>query len=191
MPQPLQPIRSTAVVPYDPAWAAAYQAAAAEIAAVLGAELVAIHHAGSTAIPGIRAKPIIDLVVEVRQLDAMDAAAEALGALGYVAWGEHGIPLRRFFTKSSGPMRTHNLHSFPIGHPEIRRMLNFRDYLWVHPDDAQAYSQLKQDLARRFPTDIESYTLGKTVFIEEIVRRAEAWRARNEEAGGTGDPGAT
>ena len=181
-PPPLQPIRSTAVVPHDPAWAAAYEAAAAEIGAVLGAQLVAIHHAGSTAIAGIRAKPIIDLVAEVRQLDTMDTMSEALGALGYAAWGEHGIPGRRFFTKGSGSTRTHNLHSFATGHPEIARMLNLRDYLRAHPADAQAYSLLKEELARQFPTDIERYTLGKSAFIEEIERRAQAWRVENDQA---------
>jgi GrpB-like predicted nucleotidyltransferase (UPF0157 family) len=179
-PSPLQPIRSTAVVPHDPAWAVVYQSAAAEIAAVLGAELVAIHHAGSTAIPGIRAKPIIDLVIEVRRLDSMDAAAAALAVLGYTAWGEHQIAGRRFFTKSSGPTRTHNVHSFQTGHPEIGRMLNFRDYLRAHPTDAQAYSRLKEQLSRQFPTDIDAYTLGKTEFIQAITQRAAAWQSQNK-----------
>jgi GrpB-like predicted nucleotidyltransferase (UPF0157 family) len=181
-PSPLKPISSTAVTPHDPSWAAMFERAAAEIAAVLGAQLIAIHHAGSTAIPGIRAKPIIDLVVEVQQLNALDAASAALQALGYTAHGEHGIPGRRFFTKVSGPTRTHNVHSFQTGHPEIARMLSLRDYLRAHPVDAQAYSLLKEELSRQFPTDIESYTLGKSAFIEEIVRRAQTWRPQHDPA---------
>jgi GrpB-like predicted nucleotidyltransferase (UPF0157 family) len=172
-----QPIRSTAVVPHDPAWAAMFQASAAEIAAVLGPELLAIHHAGSTAIPGIRAKPIIDIVVEARQLSALDSHTAALSALGYEARGEFGIAGRRFFTRSSNGQRTHNVHCFQTGHPEIERMLNLRDYLLAHPDEARTYSRLKEDLSRQFPSDIDRYTDGKSAFVETIVRRAHVWRA--------------
>jgi GrpB-like predicted nucleotidyltransferase (UPF0157 family) len=169
-------IRSTAVVPHDPAWAAAFQSCADEIAAVLGAELSAIHHAGSTAIPGIRAKPIIDIVVEARRLAALDDCAAALAALGYEARGEHGIAGRRFFIRNRDGQRAHHVHGFQAGHPEIERMLNLRDFLRSHPEDAQAYSQLKQALSRQFPSDIGRYTDGKSAFIEAILHRAQFWR---------------
>lgn len=173
---PCPPSYSTAVVPHDPAWAAEFEARAAEIAAVLGPDLVAIHHAGSTAIPGIRAKPTIDVVVVARSLEALDACAGAMRALGYDVRGEMGIAGRRYFTKNNGTSRTHNVHSFADGNPEIERMLNLRDYLRAHPEEAQAYSRLKEDLSRKFPADITSYTGGKSAFIEEITRRAKAWR---------------
>lgn len=173
---PANPSYSTAVVPHDPTWAVEFEARAAEIAAVLGADLVAIHHAGSTAIPGIRAKPTIDVVVVARSLQALDAAAAAMRGLGYDARGEMGIPGRRYFTRNNGAARTHNVHSFAIGNPEIERMLNLRDYLRAHPADAQAYSRLKAELSRRFPDDVTSYTNGKSAFIEEIIRRARQWR---------------
>ncbi|HEY0605388.1 MAG TPA: GrpB family protein [Herpetosiphonaceae bacterium] len=172
---------STAVVPHDPAWAAEFEARAAEIAAVLGEDLVAIHHAGSTSIPGIRAKPTIDFVVVARSLQALDAAADAMSAHGYDVRGEMGIPGRRFFTRNNGTTRTHNVHSFAIGDPEIERMLNLRDYLRAHPEDAQAYSRLKEELARQFPDDVTSYTDGKSAFIEEIIRRAKLWREQASE----------
>lgn len=173
---PLTSNYSTAVVRHDPAWAVEFAARAAEIAAVLGADLVAIHHAGSTAIPGIRAKPTIDFVVVARSLDALDACADAMQALGYAVRGELGIPGRRFFTRNDGTARTHNVHSFAAGNPEIERMLSLRDYLRTHPADAQAYSHLKEELSRRFPNDVSSYTNGKSAFIEEIIRRAREWR---------------
>ena len=172
---------STAVVAHDPAWAAEFEARAAEIAAILGADLVAIHHAGSTAIPGIRAKPTIDFVVVARSLDALDACADAMRSLGYDVRGELGIDGRRFFTKNDGARRTHNVHSFALGNPEIERMLSLRDYLRAHPEEAQAYSRLKEELSRQFPDDVARYTDGKTAFIEAIIRRAKLWRERTTE----------
>jgi GrpB-like predicted nucleotidyltransferase (UPF0157 family) len=172
-----QPIASTVVVPHHSAWAEVFCQESARIASVFGALLVAIHHAGSTAIPGIKAKPIIDILVEVQQIEAVDAYNDAIIDLGYEPRGEYEIPGRRFFTKTSGTTRTHNVHTFQSGHPEIERMLNLRDYLRAHPNEAQAYSRLKEDLSRQFPTDIERYTLGKSEFIEEIARRATLWRA--------------
>jgi GrpB-like predicted nucleotidyltransferase (UPF0157 family) len=177
---PLTSSYSTAVVPHNPAWAAEFEARAAEIAAILGEDLVAIHHAGSTAIPGIRAKPTIDIVVVARSLQALDAAADAMHALGYDVRGELGIAGRRFFTRNNGAARTHNVHSFALGNPEIERMLSLRDYLLAHPADAQAYSRLKEELARRFPDNVTSYTNGNSAFIEEIIRRAREWRESSQ-----------
>ncbi|HEX6292572.1 MAG TPA: GrpB family protein [Herpetosiphonaceae bacterium] len=171
-----QPSATVAVVPHDPAWASAFRAAAEPIAAALAPELVAIHHAGSTSIPGIKAKPTIDILIEARQIDAIDAHDGAMSELGYAPRGELGIAGRRYFTKTSDMARTHNVHVFQTGHPEIERMLNLRDYLRAHPDAAEAYSRLKEQLARQFPGDIESYTLGKSEFIEAIVVKARAWR---------------
>ena len=173
---PYVPSYSTAVVPHDPAWAAEFEARAAEIASVLGDNLIAIHHAGSTAIPGIRAKPTIDFVVVARSLEALDAGADAMRGLGYDVRGEMGIAGRRFFTKNDGARRTHNVHSFAVGNPEIERMLSLRDYLRAHPEEAQAYSRLKEELSRQFPDDVASYTEGKTAFVEAIIRRARLWR---------------
>ncbi len=175
----LRPTASTAVVPHHPAWADGFCQESARIAAVFGPLLVAIHHAGSTAIPGIKAKPTIDILVEVQQITAVDAYNDSMIELGYEPRGEYEIPGRRFFTKTSGTARTHNVHTFQTGHPEIERMLNLRDYLRAHPDEAQAYSGLKEELSRQFPTDIERYTLGKSAFIEEIMRRAKRWRERD------------
>ncbi len=148
------------------------------MAAIYGPEVISIHHAGSTAIQGIKAKPILDFLIIVRDISHIDAYDEKMIAFGYEAIGENGIPGRRFFTKTVGETRVHNVHIFEIGHPEIERMLNFRDYLRAHPDEAQAYSQLKETLARKFPKDIDSYTEGKSDFINEIIRKAKEWREK-------------
>jgi len=153
-----------------------FEAEAEDIAAILGPELLAIHHIGSTAIPGTKAKPIIDILVEVRDVERLDGFNEALNALGYESLGEHGIPGRRFFRKPGEFTRTHHVHAYGRGHPEIERHLNFRDYLIAHPEEAQAYSRLKESLAREYSEDGEAYTEGKTAFIREIDAKAMAWR---------------
>jgi GrpB-like predicted nucleotidyltransferase (UPF0157 family) len=168
--------RRIEVVPYDPGWPALFQAEAARLAAALGDEAIAIHHIGSTAIPGAQAKPTLDILVEVRAIERADgAAAGALVALGYEPRGESGIPGRRYFVKRAGSAHTCHLHVFAVGHSEVERHLRFRDYLRAHPEEARAYGRLKVDLARRFPHDGPRYTEGKDAFVAEIDGRAAAW----------------
>jgi len=169
-------IRQVEVVPYDPNWAESFQAEADEIRRILGQEVVAVHHIGSTAIPNLSAKPIVDLLVEVRDIEKIDAFNGKMSQLGYLPKGENGIPGRRFFIKGDEIHRTHHVHIFQTGHPDVERHLNFRDYLIAHPEDALAYGRLKQELARRFPTDIDSYVAGKDEFIKGIDRKAQAWK---------------
>jgi GrpB-like predicted nucleotidyltransferase (UPF0157 family) len=169
-------IRKVEVVSYDSNWAKSFQAEADEIRAILGQEVVAIHHIGSTSIPNLSAKPIVDLLVVVRDIEKIDAFNERMSQLGYLPKGENGIPGRRFFIKGDEIHRTHHLHIFAVGHPDIERHLNFRDYLIAHPEDAQAYGRLKEGLARRFSTDIDSYIAGKDGFIKEMDRKAQAWK---------------
>ena len=169
-------VRRIQVVPHDPNWSKLFRAEADEITAILGQEVVAIHHIGSTAIPGISAKPIIDLLVEVHDIEKINDFNEEMIELGYQPKGEFGIPGRRFFIKGDDANRTHHIHTFQTGNPRIERHLNFRDYLRAHPEEAQAYSRLKEELAQRFPEDIESYMEGKDGLIKEIEREAQAWR---------------
>ena len=164
------------IVDYNPAWPALFMEEAEKIRQVLGRELVAIYHMGSTSVPGIKAKPIIDILVEVQDIQKIDRLNEELATLGYEAKGEYGIPGRRFFIKNQGEFRTHHLHAFQSGHPEIERVLTFRDYLCAHPVEARAYGQLKEALAQQYPRDRESYTEGKTDFIRELDRKARDWK---------------
>ena len=168
--------RRIEVVPYNPAWSTMFSAEAAKIAAVLGDQVVATLHIGSTAIPGIKAKPIIDLLVVVQDIERIDDYHEAMEGLGYEPMGEHGIPGRRFYRKPGKDTRTHHVHVYAQGHSEVQRHLDFRDYLRAHPLDAQAYSRLKERLAVKFPDDADRYVQGKSALIEEIDAKAKAWR---------------
>lgn len=172
-------MRRVEVVPHSSRWAGEFRAEAERLTAALGDEVVAVHHVGSTAIPGISAKPIIDILLEVREVERLDDLGPEMSGLGYEARGEFGLSGRRFFVKHAGELRTHQIHAYTTGHPELERHLAFRDYMISHPEDAEAYGRLKEELARRFSTDIEGYMDGKDAFIKEMERRALAWsRAR-------------
>ena len=162
------------------------------IAEALGDNVVEIHHIGSTAIPGIYAKPIIDLLVEVTDIAKVDAQNSAMQVIGYDAKGEYGIPQRRYFQKSSSDKsssdknssdkngseesRTHHVHIFEVGSNQVARHLTFRDYMIAHPEEAQRYSDLKRRLAKEHSTNRAKYIDGKDGFIKAIDRKALQWR---------------
>lgn len=165
------------VVAHDPAWKLKFEFEAENIARVLGRVVAAIHHIGSTAIPGIHAKPIIDILLVVEEIRGLDDRIAAMERLGYESMGEYGIPGRRYFRKDDASgTRTHQVHAFSSGSPEIARHLAFRDYMIAHPTVAEAYSTLKERLARQHPDDREAYMDGKDPFIKEHEARALAWR---------------
>jgi GrpB-like predicted nucleotidyltransferase (UPF0157 family) len=169
-------MRTVAVVPHDPQWQAAFEMESKSIAAALGYTVVAIHHIGSTAIPSIYAKPIIDVLVEVNDLGQVDAQLAAMVLLGYEAMGEYGIPGRRFFRKNTpAGVRTHHIHTFTIGSAQVERHLAFRDYLRAHSETAQQYSQLKRELAKKHPQNIDRYMDGKDEFIKAVDQKAAQW----------------
>ncbi len=174
-------MRNIVVVPYDPSWPEKFQLEAAKIAAILGQELLSIHHIGSTAIPGISAKPIIDMMPVVRSIEKVEEFNPTLMQLGYEPKGENGIPGRRFFVKGGDEHRTHHVHTYESGNPEVARHLDFRDYLMAHPQEAQRYASLKLELAKEFPHDIFGYMAGKDAFIKEIISKAQAGRTRQIE----------
>jgi GrpB-like predicted nucleotidyltransferase (UPF0157 family) len=147
-----------------------YQEESARLGAALQPHIVALYHVGSTSIPNILAKPIIDILIEVYRIEVVDTLTETMQQQGYRAHGEHGLPGRRFFSKDTAAVRSHHVHIFQSGHPDIARLLGFRDYILANPDAAQRYSLLKQELARRFANDSESYTEAKTDFIRSIER---------------------
>jgi GrpB-like predicted nucleotidyltransferase (UPF0157 family) len=162
------------VVPHDPSWKEAYYEEALNVLDVLGPELLEIHHVGSTSIPGIYAKPIIDILAGASKIEAIDLYNDAMARIGYQARGEFGLPGRRFFVKGV-PKRTHNLHIFTAGTPEMIRHLHFRDYMIAHPEDAHKYSELKKKLAIEYEGDIEGYCDGKDAFVKDMERKAIAW----------------
>lgn len=160
---------------YDTSWPAKYEAEAKAIAEILGDELVAIHHIGSTSVPGLSAKPIIDIMPVVKNIEAVDRFSAQFEALGYEVMGEYGICGRRYFRKG-GDDRTHHVHVFEESNRlDIDRHLAVRDFLRTHPDDAKAYGELKTKLAAEFPKDIEGYCDGKDEFVKSLERRAMAF----------------
>lgn len=175
-PLPKTEQRLVEVVPYDPDWPHMFAKAAARLRAIFGDELVAVHHVGSTAIVGIHAKPIIDMLPVVRDIRMADARIPDLIDLGYQPLGEHGIPRRRYFRRLEGNRHTHHLHFFAPGDPEVDRHVDFCAYLNAHPRDAHRYGELKQRLAARHLHDINAYINGKDGLIRELDAKARAWR---------------
>ncbi len=169
-------MREVVVVAPDPGWRKGFEAEAVRLSSVFGENLVEMHHIGSTAVPGLAAKPLIDMIPEVRDIRRVDALNEEMATLGYEAWGEYGLPGRRLFTRVKNGERTHNVHVYATGNPEVERHLAFRDYMNAHPEEAHAYGRLKEGLARRFPTDFDAYMDGKDAFVKERERRALAWK---------------
>ena len=161
------------MVPHDPNWRQEFRQEAGRISAAAGSNAVAVHHVGSTAIPGIYAKPVIDLLLVIQDLAALDEKQLEMEALGYEARGEYGIAGRRFFRRDDKHGdRTHQVHAFEDGSPQIARHLAFRDYMIAHPETAQEYSDLKRELVAQHPNDIEAYMDGKNEFIQEVDKRA-------------------
>jgi GrpB-like predicted nucleotidyltransferase (UPF0157 family) len=170
-------MRKVIVVPHDPAWADQFQKESKLLQEILGPEIVTLHHIGSTSILTIHAKPIIDLLVEVRDIEKIDLYNETFINQGYTPKGEFHIPGRRFVIHENLDIRTANIHIFQWDNrPQIERHLNFRDYMIAHPNDASNYSRLKIELAQRFPEDIEGYMDGKDSFIKEFERKAAEWK---------------
>ncbi|MBS0272263.1 MAG: GrpB family protein [Proteobacteria bacterium] len=164
------------LVPYTPEWEVTFKAEAEKISHALGQTLLDIHHIGSTAIPGIVAKPIVDILPVVKDIQEVDRLTSSLEALGYEAKGEYGMPGRRFFIKKQKGKRLFNVHIFEEGHADIERHLRFRDYMRDHPDTAQVYSDLKKDLVKKSPDDIEKYCWGKEDFIKGVELKALLWK---------------
>ncbi|MEH2083139.1 MAG: GrpB family protein [Nostoc sp.] len=169
------------IVEYDPCWQTLFTEEAERIWQALGNDFVVeIEHIGSTAVPGMAAKPVIDIMVGVRSLEDEKSAILALESLGYVYWRENPDPRRMFFVKGMPPygkQRTHNIHIVEINSEFWERKL-FCDYLRKHPEEAKRYEVLKRDLAASFRSDREAYTNGKNEYI-----RAVMVKARNEEIG--------
>ena len=175
------PQRVIEVTAPNPAWPRQYEVEAQLLRLVFGSELVAIHHVGSTAIPGIYAKPIIDTMPVVRDIEEVDSFNSVLESLGYKPWGENGIAGRRYFTRGT-TMRTHQIHAYQVGNPEIIRHLAFRDYLRVHPDKALVYSDHKRAVARQHPYDIYAYMDGKDAMVKHLLAEALAWQEQRVES---------
>ncbi|MGD1818016.1 MAG: GrpB family protein [Pleomorphochaeta sp.] len=164
------------VVGYDPDWPLRFEQEKRLLVKRLGAVAKAVHHIGSTSVEGLAAKPIIDIILEVTSLDALDATKHELEALGYEGMGEFGIVGRRYFRKGKEE-RTHQIHAFAVGDENIARHLAFRDYLKAHPAAKAEYEALKCRLAKNCNNDIEAYCDGKDSFVKLHEANALKWKA--------------
>jgi GrpB-like predicted nucleotidyltransferase (UPF0157 family) len=162
------------VVDYDPAWPARFTALRAPLEMALGEVAVAIEHVGSTSVPALAAKPIIDLDVVLRTEADVPAAAGRLASLGYFPEGDLGIPGRAAFTWPPQTPR-HHLYVCALASTELRRHLLFRDYLRGHPETAAAYAAIKREVAARYRTQQDAYTEAKGPFIRAVLAAAEEW----------------
>jgi len=158
---------------YDPQWPEEFETLRSRIAQVLDELAAAIEHIGSTAVPGLAAKPIIDVDILLRSAADFPLVCARLASLGYEHQGDLGVAGREAFRTAPGQL-AHHLYVCPPGSPEYSRHIAFRDYLRSHPQDASVYAALKRNLADKSATDREAYTQGKTDFVRQMLRRAGA-----------------
>lgn len=164
------------VVPHDLHWKMAFEDEAKSIERALATTPIKLHHIGSTAIPGILAKPIIDLLGTVSHLSEVDEETHAFENLRYEVMGAYGIEGRRYFRKfDSNGVRTHHLHVFEEGSKQAERHLAFRDFLIAHPKIAKEYSDLKKSLTNGNTVSWETYMDGKDPFVSRVELQAVDW----------------
>lgn len=162
---------------HDPGWLALYTAEVPGLREAIGDGLEALEHVGSTAVPGLAAKPIIDILATVRAWTGADEMVQRLAAIEYLytAESEADDPERKVFRKGPadlGLLRTHQLHVTLRHSHYARRLVAFRDHLRAHPTEMAAYGTLKADLVRRHATDSRAYTAAKSEFVHRIERLA-------------------
>ncbi len=156
---------------YDPQWPQQFEWLRSRIAPLLGTLAAEMEHVGSTAVPGLAAKPIIDIDVLLRSADDISEAIRRLSTLGYEHQGDLGIPGREAFRAPSA-LPSHHLYVHGPGSREYTRHINFRNHLRANPEDARAYERLKRGLAQQYPNDREAYSQAKSELIETILCKA-------------------
>lgn len=163
--------------PYNPAWPVQFQREAGTLTNALGCYITGgVHHVGSTAVPGLSAKPIIDVMIGVRSLDTSRPCIDLLAEFHY-CYAPYRQDVMHWFCKPNPARRTHHLHLVPTGSQRFTDVLTFRDYLRTHPDAVTQYEQLKRQLAKRHTNDRNAYTNGKSDLIAKITADARQWRA--------------
>ena len=169
------------VVNYDPVWIAAFEKEAAILNAVFGNRAIEVHHVGSTAVPGLHAKPIIDILIVLDHTDDITSFDRTMEDVGYRVRGEcldapiPGTPGRFYFTKETNGVRSHHVHVCAKGHPEIFDKLAFRDYLRSHSSKAAAYAELKRRIAAQYRFDNIGYMHAKDGFVKSVLLEARRW----------------
>jgi GrpB-like predicted nucleotidyltransferase (UPF0157 family) len=160
------------IVEHDPAWVVQAQEEISRLAAALGPLAVRLEHVGSTSVPGLAAKPILDLQLSVAAVEPRARYAEALERLGYLFVPDPDLPDYHFFAKPPQRPRSHHLHVCEMGSEHEERHLAVRDFLCAHPDEAARYAALKRALVQRHPNDRLAYIAGKEQYVRELEARA-------------------
>ncbi len=166
------PLTST-ITPYDPRWPKQHLDEAARLGPVFGAAMREIHHVGSTAVPGLAAKPEIDLLVVVENISGVDSWTQDLAAHRYQRGGDLSAG-HLFYKRDVDGSRTHKIHVCLAGHPNISEMLSFRDYLRCHDEVRDEYQALKIALEQDNSTGIVEYLQGKEPFIRAVLNKIAA-----------------
>jgi GrpB-like predicted nucleotidyltransferase (UPF0157 family) len=164
---------SVLLVPHRSEWRELFEEEAARLRSALGSGILRVEHVGSTAVDGMEAKPLIDMMAAVESLDEAGGLVAVLEGMGYEHRGDGGVEGRIFLAKGPRSRRTHHLSLVEPTSDQWRRSLLFRDYLRTHPEAAEEYRDLKRGLARKYPEDRESYTAGKDRFIERAIESAQ------------------
>ena len=159
---------------YNPLWKEAFESEKKLLLENFPGEILEVSHGGSTSVPGMRSKPIIDMFAVVQNLADADKLRKQLESLGYHYRGEEGVPGRILYAKGAEEKRTHHLNLVEKTHEQWLNHISLREYYTRYPDVAQQYMDLKESLAKQFPNDRGAYGKGKTDFIETILNRARA-----------------
>ena len=173
-------MRKTEIAAWTEEWNEQYLLEKSVLESVFTNDLVHIFHIGSTSIPTIGyAKPIIDILIVVNNIDKVDLYNSQMTALGYMPKGENGIEGRRYFSKGKN-QKTHHVHIFQTGHEHITIHLDFKVYLINHPVEAKKYGDLKVILKNQYPNNHEKYQEGKQDFVNELVVKAQRWALQRQ-----------
>ncbi|SFG45398.1 GrpB domain, predicted nucleotidyltransferase, UPF0157 family [Halobacillus alkaliphilus] len=159
---------------YDERWPFRYEAERKKLLQIYQSEVIDIFHIGSTSVAGLKAKPVIDIMLIVKDIERVDQCNQQMRTINYEPKGEYGMTGRRFFQKG-GDQRTHHVHVFEQGDKNVTRHLAFRNYLRSHSEVREKYGNLKHRLAMQFPNDLDSYIEGKANFMSEIEKKALEW----------------
>lgn len=159
-------------------WSRMFQTEAQFLKTLFDDEIIRIEHFGSTSVQGMKAKPVIDMMCIVKDIEKVDLFNDKMDSLGYDVAGEWGITGRRLFRKGR-ENRTHHIHFYQINNPQIERHLIFRDYLRSHPEEVVNYSRFKEKLTQRFENTSE-YSPAKKTFVKEMEQQALLWFSESQ-----------
>ncbi|MED1864321.1 GrpB family protein [Fictibacillus nanhaiensis] len=169
-------VRMTEILPWTEEWKNLYLKEVSKLQEIFKDEMIEIYHIGSTSVPSVGyAKPIIDILIVVKDIEKVNLFNDEMSCLGYEPRNEHGITGRRYFTKGK-LKRSHHIHIFQLGNKNIKAHLTFKEYLNNNPEDAKNYGDLKKILAKQFPDDTHQYQKVKEKFVDGLMKKAVIWK---------------